>query len=125
NRAAAACVDLSDGLADGLQRIGEASGVGMIVDAAALPIDPAARAMFNAAGIDAIDASMTGGDDYELLVAVRPRARRRFVAAARQAGATLTKIGVCTEDRAIVVHRADGEAAIETPVPAGYSHFRR
>ncbi len=121
NRAASACVDLSDGLADGLQRIAEASGVGIIVDAAALPIDAGARAIFDAAGVDAIGESMKA-DDYELLVAVHPRARRRFIAAARQAGATLTKIGICTEDRAIVVR--GGAEASETPVPAGYSHFR-
>jgi len=121
NRAASACVDLSDGLADGLQRIAEASAVGIMVDASALPIDPATRAILDAGGVDAIDESMRA-DDYELLVAVHPRARRRFTAAARQAGATMTEIGVCTEDRAIVVRRSD--AASETPVPAGYSHFR-
>ena len=44
NRAASACMDLSDGLADGLQQMAEASGVGMTIDAGALPIDPAARA---------------------------------------------------------------------------------
>src|SRR5205809_5740562 len=57
NRAASACVDLSDGLADGAQRIAEASGVGVMLDAAALPIDPAARACFEAAGLDPIDES--------------------------------------------------------------------
>src|SRR5262249_30744902 len=44
NRAASACVDLSDGLADGVRRVAEASGVGVTVDASLLPIDPAARA---------------------------------------------------------------------------------
>ena len=39
NRAARACVDLSDGLADGIRQIGEASGVGAIVEAERLPIE--------------------------------------------------------------------------------------
>ena len=41
--ARAACIDLSDGLADGVRQIGEASGVGAVIDADALPIEPGAR----------------------------------------------------------------------------------
>ena len=44
NRAASACIDLSDGLADAVHRIAEASGVGAIIDADAVPIDTDARA---------------------------------------------------------------------------------
>src|SRR5262245_13323875 len=43
NRAATSCVDLSDGLADGLHRIAEASGVGVAIDEDKLPIDQTAR----------------------------------------------------------------------------------
>src|SRR6266487_2634631 len=75
NRAASACVDLSDGLADGIQRLAEASGVGVMLDASALPIEPAARAFFEAHGLDPVEESVSAGDDYELLVAVRPRTR--------------------------------------------------
>ena len=42
NRAARACIDLSDGLADGVRQIGEASGLGAIIDADALPIEEGA-----------------------------------------------------------------------------------
>jgi len=119
NRAASACVDLSDGLADGLHRIAEASGVGITIEGDALPIDPAARALFDERGDDPIRAAICGGDDYELLCTVRPRTRRRLAAAARHGGAALTRIGTCTADRAVVVQR--GGAAM--PVPQGYSHF--
>ena len=43
NRAARACIDLSDGLADGIRQIGEASGLGAIVEADALPIEEGRR----------------------------------------------------------------------------------
>jgi thiamine-monophosphate kinase len=122
NRAASACVDLSDGLADGVRRIAESSGVGVIVDASLLPIDPAARAFFEAQRRDPVEASLEA-DDYELLVAVRPRARGRLAAAIRHGGAPLTRIGRCTEDRAITL-RHSGAEATDAALPTGYTHFR-
>jgi len=122
NRAASACVDLSDGLADGVRRIAEASGVGVTVDANLLPIDPAARAFFEAQRLDPVEASLEA-DDYELLVTVRPRARGRLAAAIRHGGAPLTRIGRCTEDRAITI-RHSGIEATDAALPAGYTHFR-
>ena len=122
NRAASACVDLSDGLADGVRRIAEASGVGVIVDASLLPIDPAARAFFEAQRLDPVEASLEA-DDYQLLVAARPRARGRLAAAIRHGGAPLTRIGRCTEDRAITIRHSRAEA-MDAALPTGYTHFR-
>jgi thiamine-monophosphate kinase len=119
NRAASACMDLSDGLADAVRQIAEASSVGAIIDAAALPIDAGARRWFDARGADAAGAAIAGGDDYELLFAVRPRLRNRLKAA-RAAGVAITRIGAFTADRALLVRRAEGD----TPLPQGYSHFR-
>ncbi|HMF97717.1 MAG TPA: thiamine-monophosphate kinase [Vicinamibacterales bacterium] len=119
NRAASACVDLSDGLADGLHRIAEASGVGVAIDAAALPIDPATRACFESGGDDPVVRAMTGGDDYELLFTVRPRTRRRLEAAAQHGGVAITRIGECTADGLVVLRR--GREV--TPVPGGFTHF--
>jgi thiamine-monophosphate kinase len=124
NRAASACVDLSDGLADGAQRIAEASGVGVMLDAAALPIDPEARRFFEAQGLDAVEESMAAGDDYELLVAVRPRTRGRLAAAIRHGGAPFTRVGRCTEAGAVVIRRPGDAAGSEAALPSGYTHFR-
>jgi thiamine-monophosphate kinase len=123
NRAASACVDLSDGLADGVRRIAEASGVGVTIDASLLPIDPAARAFFEAQRLDPVEASLEA-DDYELLVTVRPRARGRLAAAVRHGGAPLTRIGRCTEDRAITIRPSSSADATDAALPAGYTHFR-
>jgi thiamine-monophosphate kinase len=121
NRAASACIDLSDGLADGAHRIAEASGVGVTIDADALPIDPSARAHFEACGQDAVLQALIAGDDYELLFAVRPRTRRRLAEAERRAGVPITRIGGCTDDRAVLLRRGTEI----TPVPEGYTHFAR
>jgi thiamine-monophosphate kinase len=121
NRAAGACIDLSDGLSDAVYQVAAASGVGARIDARVLPIDPAAREVLSADGGDPIADAMTGGDDYELLVSVRPRTRGRLAAAVQHGGVALTNIGVCTEDPAVVLLR-DGH---ESPLPrGGFSHFR-
>jgi thiamine-monophosphate kinase len=119
NRAASACIDLSDGLADGVDRIAEASGVGFAIDADALPIEAAARAQFEAAGEDAVARALSGGDDYELLFTVRPRTRRRLRTAAQHGGVAITRIGECTAERALVVRRGGGVM----PMPGGFTHF--
>jgi thiamine-monophosphate kinase len=120
NRAASACMDLSDGLADAVAQITCASGVGAAIDAALLPLHPGARAWFTAAGRDPVAACVAGGDDYELLFTVPRRARGRLRAVIREArGVPVTRIGEVTADRTIGLLR-DGTLA---PLPAGFVHF--
>lgn len=121
NRAASACVDLSDGMADGVHRIAEASGVGITIDADALPIDTVAREILRRQDGDPVLDAISSGDDYELLFAVRPRMRRHVLGASRHAGVSLTRIGVCADDPAV---RLQG-AGRDLPLPCGYTHFRR
>jgi thiamine monophosphate kinase len=124
NRAAGACMDLSDGLADAVHQMAEASGVGMTIDAAALPIDPGAREFFDVRGLDPVTEALSAGDDYELLLASRPRTRRRLDAAVRHGDVPLTRVGRCTDDRVVTLQRAAGGPIDAVPVPKGYSHFR-
>ncbi len=121
NRAASACMDLSDGLADGVRQIAEASGVGVVVDAAALPISEEARRWHAGRGEDAVSAALAGGDDYELLFSVRPSHRGRFRAACKEMrGVPMTRIGVVTGDRQLIVRRPEGDREL----PPGFEHFR-
>ncbi len=120
-RAARAAMDLSDGLADAVRQVAAASQVGVRIDAAALPIDECARAWWTSRGIDPVTASLAGGDDYELLLAVPPRARGALRSLRRHvAEPALTKIGVFTKDpREIVIVRSGKEER----VPEGFEHF--
>ena len=117
-------MDLSDGLADALHQMADASGVGMTIDARALPIDPAAREFFDARGMDAVTEALTAGDDYELLLASRPRTRGRLTAAVQQGDVPLTRVGRCTDDRLVTLQRAAAGSIDAAPLPQGYSHFR-
>jgi thiamine-monophosphate kinase len=124
NRAASACMDLSDGLAEGLRQIGEASGVGVTIDADAVPIDAVARAWFEAHGEDPLTTALAGGDDYELLLTVRPRLRGRLEQPHRHGGVPLTRIGVCTAGMSYLVRRRDQGHLTDKPLPSGFAHFR-
>jgi thiamine-monophosphate kinase len=121
NRAPSACIDLSDGLADGLARIAEAGGVGMTIDADAIPIEPSARTWYEQHGQDPLMAALSS-DDYELLFTVRPRLRGRLRAAMQHGGVALTRIGVCTPERGISLRAPDGR--VLSGMPHGFSHFR-
>lgn len=121
NRAARACIDLSDGLADGIRQLSTAGGLGARVDAALIPIQPGARRWSEAQDIDPLVAALTGGEDYELLFAAPPSMRRRVAAARRLAGKlAVTRIGEITKDPALVL-MSDGQAM---DLPTGYEHFR-
>src|SRR5262249_10264453 len=92
NHAATACMDVSAGLAAAVHQIADASHIGVTLDGAALPIDPDARQWFEQHGQDPVQASMAASDDYELLIAARPRWRGRLKAAERHGDAPLTRI---------------------------------
>jgi thiamine-monophosphate kinase len=124
NRVASACMDLSDGLADALRQVAEASGVGVRIESDAVPIEQDAREWLASGGGDPVAGALAGGDDYELLFAVRPRLRRRLEAVLRHADAPVTRIGVCTRERGATMTRAAAGAPSALPLPAGYGHFR-
>jgi thiamine-monophosphate kinase len=120
-RAARAAMDLSDGLADALRQVAAASGVGVRIDADALPIEPAAREWWTSRGIDPVNAALKGGDDYELLFAVPAKGRGPLRSVMRHvADPPLTKIGSFTKDpREAVLTRGEKEDAL----PEGFEHF--
>jgi thiamine-monophosphate kinase len=119
-RAASACMDLSDGLADAVAQLAKASGTGAVVAAAALPVPEAVRRWFAARGEDPVLAAAAGGDDYELVFAVPPRARGRLRTVIQQArGVPITRIGELTAAPAILLKR-DG---VTEAMPDGFTHF--
>lgn len=63
-----AAIDVSDGLIQDIGHICRESGVGAVIDAHKVPISPQAAAL----GPDYLETCLTGGDDYELVLAVPP-----------------------------------------------------
>ncbi len=87
-----AMIDLSDGLLQDLTRVCEASGVGAEIDLQSLP-----RAPGVAANADGWRSALGDGEDYELLVALRPRQAEAALRDRVLGRAGLTAIGVCRE----------------------------
>ena len=114
-------MDLSDGLADGVRQMAEASGVGMCIEAAALPISEEARRWHMSRDQDMVNAAVAGGDDYELLFTVRPSHKGRLRAVQKEtANLPITRIGVVTKERRLLIRTADGDREL----PRGFEHFR-
>ena len=121
NQAATSCMDLSDGLADGVRQIAEASSVGMTLDGAFLPIGPETREWLSRKGSDPIDIALRGGDDFELIFTVRPKQAGRLRAVRRYLGdLPITRIGIVTRRPRLIVKDERGEREL----PEGYEHFR-
>jgi thiamine-monophosphate kinase len=121
NRAASSCMDLSDGLADGLRHVAAASGAGITLDTGAIPISDASRQWHQRAGGDPIDTAISAGDDYELLFTVRPAQRSRLRGVLAQMGdLPITRIGVVTKQQEVLMRDERGLREL----PQGYEHFR-
>lgn len=113
-----ACMDVSDGLVQDLGHLCRAGAVGAEVRADRVPLSPAARA----AGPGWLETCLTGGDDYELLMAVPPGRAEALRAEAARAGVPVTRIGAFVAGPpGVRVRGVDGaEMALGTP---GWSHF--
>jgi thiamine-monophosphate kinase len=119
-RAASACMDLSDGLADAVTQVAAASGTGAVIEASLLPIPAAARRWFGSQNLDPIAASVAGGDDYELLFSIPGRRRGRLHHVVRLArGVAVTRIGELTAGPDIILMRE----GLAEPLPSGFTHF--
>ncbi|MFW2456722.1 thiamine-phosphate kinase, partial [Methyloversatilis discipulorum] len=88
---ATAMIDVSDGLLADLGHIARASGLGAVVDDAALPWAALHAACTD--GAAARDALLAGGDDYELLFCAPPEADDALAALSARLALPLTRIG--------------------------------
>lgn len=115
---ASAAMDVSDGLAQDLGHLCRAGGLAAEIDAASVPLSSAARA----AGPEWLATCLTGGDDYELLLAV-PRGNEAALGdAARAVGISVSRIGEFRTGQPTVVVRAPDGSAMPL-AKGGWSHF--
>ena len=118
---ARAAMDISDGLVKDFDRLCRVSSVGGEIDATAVPLSAAARAVVAAGGATLAEL-ITGGEDYEVLAAIAPHEVEKFEAAAAAAGTPVTRIGSIVDGRqGLIVH--DGSAHAMAFTRTGWDHF--
>jgi len=112
---ASACMDISDGLMQDLGHLCAASGVGAEVRYADIPLSDAGSKLATHESV------LAGGDDYELLFTVPAPREARLVAAVKNAGTPVARIGTIREGAAVQAFDAQGREIILAR--KGYSHF--
>lgn len=117
---ASAALDISDGLIGDLAHIAESCGLAARIEARRVPLSPAV-AQAAASDPAAFAKALTGGDDFEIVAAVRPDNAEAFVAALQDAGVAVAEIGICAEGEGVQVLDEAGR-----PLPlegTSFSHF--
>ena len=120
---ARAMLDVSDGLAQDLGHLCDASRVGAIIEVARLPISKATRSIAARLGLDPLRLALSGGEDYELVLTV-PTRRAAELASRIEAGAglPLARIGrVVPDAEGRTLRWPDGRR--EPLAAAGWQHF--
>lgn len=110
-----AAIDVSDGLVQDIGHICRESGVGAVIEADSVPASPQAKAL----GSDYLEARLTGGDDYELVLAVPPENAAALSAACGEL--PVTEIGRFQSEPGIKIVRPDG--MLMSLSGTGWKHF--
>ena len=119
SRAVTASIDSSDGLAWSLHEIGRMSGVGFLVNSVPVAHEVRCFAEFNR--LDALELALYGGEEYELVVTVKPELWADAEAAVEAVDGRLLPIGKATRDKQILLE-VDGK---KCPIEAkGWEHFK-
>lgn len=115
---ARAAIDISDGLLADLGHLLEGEDLGAVLQADDLPLSPAYRRQCEESPPGR--AALSGGDDYELLLAVAPENERAFREALGRVAPGCTRIGQVTAEPEIILQ---GVGQSQRLARQGYNHF--
>ncbi len=111
---ASAGMDVSDGLIQDCGHLCRASGLAATIEAALVPLSEPARLA------QRLTVCLTGGDDYELLLAVSPHRAQALSRVCAASDVSVTRIGRLAEGAGVVVRDVSG-GVLE--MPPGWDHF--
>jgi thiamine-monophosphate kinase len=114
-----ASMDSSDGLGWTLHELAHSSKVGFELDN--VPVAPEVKQFAELNSFEESELALYGGEEYELVLTVRPEGWAAALAAVEAVGGQLLPIGKATKDKRIIL-RANSE---EHPIHArGWEHFK-
>ncbi|MCW4019117.1 MAG: thiamine-phosphate kinase [Candidatus Bathyarchaeota archaeon] len=117
--AVSACMDSSDGLVWCLNELGVQSGVGFVVSN--LPVAKEAQEFAELNMLDAAELALYGGEEYELVLTVKPDLWAAAEAAVAGVGGKLLPIGKATAGKRVLLDLNGKQRVIHA---RGYEHFK-
>jgi thiamine-monophosphate kinase len=114
-----ASMDSSDGLAWSLHELAHSSNVGFEVNN--VPIAPEVKRFAELNSLDASELALYGGEEYELVLTVKPEGWAAALAAVEAVGGQLLPIGKATKEKQIILRANGKEHVIEA---RGWEHFK-
>jgi thiamine-monophosphate kinase len=118
-KAVTAAIDSSDGLAWSLYEISKASKVGFLIDK--LPIADEAEKFAEIHNIDPLELTLYGGEEYELVLTLKPKLWKKAEKAIEDVDGKLLPIGKVTAEEQILLEIGGKKSIIE---PRGWEHFK-
>ncbi|MDQ2679589.1 MAG: thiamine-phosphate kinase [Candidatus Eremiobacteraeota bacterium] len=116
-----AMMDISDGLSTDLARLCAQSACGAVIED--VPIAPCARAVAEFRGEDPAIYALAGGEDFELAVAVQPRAFGYLAGRYRKHfGADLIAVGRFNSGKGVLTRDGDEKRELAA---TGWDHLKR
>ena len=112
-------IDSSDGLAWSIHELARMSKVGFLIDK--LPIAPEAEAFAIQNELDPVELALYGGEEYELVLTVKPGSWAEAQAVVQTVGGHLFPIGKATDQKQLVLDIEGKKLPIE---PKGWEHFK-
>jgi thiamine-monophosphate kinase len=114
--------DITDGLALELYKIGEASQKGMQIEEGQLPIREEIKKIAQKHGLEPIELALYIGEDFELLVTIKPDKWQAVREKCEELGISITQIGRVISGREVIMKTVDGK--IVPLEKRGYDQFK-
>ncbi len=117
-------IDISDGLAQDLLHICEASKVGAVIREEWLPKSMELKNLTSLNNLKIMDYILAGGEDYELLFTLKSEDVRKIIDQFKNAKTPVTQIGeVTTHPQKVILLNEDGKSQSLKKL-SGFDHFR-
>jgi thiamine-monophosphate kinase len=116
--AVTASIDSSDGLAWSLHEIAKMSRAGFLINK--LPIAKEAEEFARINELDPLELTLYGGEEYELVLTIKPNLWRKAEKAIKKVGGTLIPIGKVTAKKQALLEINGEKYSIE---PRGWEHL--